>query len=137
MELLTLLRICLIFVVFCAASLSHAAEMIPGPIEADVVKVRDGDSIDVVAHIWPGHEVRVSVRIRGIDAPELRARCPFEKAKARAARQRLRQLIGVEKIFLHRVSEGKYSGRVLSAVRTRSGEDVKSAMLESGHARPI
>ena len=71
-----------------------ARDIIAGPIFADVVRVRDGDSVEVVAHVWPGHDVRVSIRLRGIDAPELRARCGPEKIKAIAARARLVQLLG-------------------------------------------
>lgn len=125
-----------LLLILISASPALARELIVGPVEADVVRVRDGDSLDVIAHIWPGHDVRVSIRIRGIDAPELRSRCKSEKRQAQAARARLRDLLGVGRVQLNDISGGKYYGRVLASIATISGQDVKKAMLKSGLVRP-
>jgi hypothetical protein len=70
------------------------AETFAGPVEARVISVLDGDTFLAEARVWPGHTVRVNIRIRGIDAPEKRARCTAERAAAQAAREALHALIG-------------------------------------------
>ena len=52
---------------------------------AEVVRVLDGDTFEARVRIWPGMDVTTRVRLRGIDAPELHARCDDERVKALAA----------------------------------------------------
>src|ERR1700680_2374477 len=42
---------------------------------AEVVHVIDGDTFEARVAVWPGIEIKTKVRLRGIDAPELHARC--------------------------------------------------------------
>jgi len=111
-------------------------QVLHGPVEADVLGVRDGDTLLVRAHIWPGQHVEVFVRIRGIDAPELKGRCSRERQLARAARSILKDLVGEGRVRLFSVSGGKYFGRVLADVATETGSDVQTKMLISGFVRP-
>lgn len=53
---------------------------------AEVVRVLDGDTFEARVRIWPGMDVTIKIRLRGIDAPELHARCDDERVKALAAR---------------------------------------------------
>ena len=131
-----MIRLFSIFICLFTNTIVSAAEYISGPILADVIRVRDGDSIDVVAKVWPGNEIRVSVRIRGIDAPELRARCSKEKRQAVAAREHLIYLLNGKPVHLLSISSGKYFGRVLANVTTANGMSIKENMLESGLVRP-
>jgi endonuclease YncB( thermonuclease family) len=108
---------------------------LPGPFPADVIKVVDGDTIAVKAQIWIGIELSVDVRIRGIDAPEIRGRCREEAILATAATDRLIELAGAS-IVLSQVREDKYGGRVLADVANVSGDDIGAEMLKSGLARP-
>ncbi len=71
-----------------------AGEIIPGPVTADVVSVYDGDTLTVNAHPWPQITIRTSVRVAGIDAPEIRGQCDSEKAMAREARELARETVG-------------------------------------------
>lgn len=108
---------------------------ISGPVTAEVIRIIDGDTIEVDAHPWPGHAVRVSVRLRGIDTPERRSRCTDQRAAALLARNELQRLVtGVPTVELINVSGGKYYGRVLADM-TAGNRDVATAMLESGLAR--
>ncbi|MCY0092800.1 thermonuclease family protein [Hoeflea ulvae] len=126
-----------------ALAVSGAAEeadtkwrSIPGPVLAQVIRVIDGDTLEVDAHPWPGHAVRVSVRLRGIDTPERRSSCSAERLAADHARRELARLVaGVSSVELINVSGGKYYGRVLADLRAGS-RDIAAAMLESGLARP-
>ncbi|BDA86831.1 hypothetical protein Sa4125_43730 [Aureimonas sp. SA4125] len=117
---------------FPAASTLAAEPRIAGPVAADIVKVRDGDTVEVEAHIWPQQVVRVAVRLRGIDAPELKARCDAEKTAAIAARTRLTALLAPGGVTLSNISGDKYFGRVLAELNTADGTDVGRALLREG-----
>ena len=51
-------------------------ESLAGPVPALVTQVIDGDTLQVRARIWLGHEVATRVRLADIDAPESSAACP-------------------------------------------------------------
>ena len=121
--------------VMLAAS-SASVERIPGPIPAEFVRVIDGDTIVVLAHIWPGHRVETRVRLLGIDAPELKSRCTEERTWARDARDWLRQASEGRKLVLRDVQYDKYGGRMLARVEDERGEDLGRALLRQGLARP-
>ncbi|MCB1455514.1 MAG: thermonuclease family protein [Nitratireductor sp.] len=108
----------------------------PGPVSADVVEVVDGDSIRVSAHVWPGQQILVSIRIRGIDAPEMKARCASEKGAALAARARTASLVSSGTVVLTNISGGKYYGRMLADVSNVSGHDLAANLLAEKLVRP-
>lgn len=109
---------------------------VAGPVSARIVRIVDGDTLVVDAHPWPGHAVRVSVRLRGIDTPERRSRCAGERLAAEQARGQLERLLaGFSTIALVNVSGGKYYGRVLADLQA-GNRDIATAMLQSGLARP-
>jgi endonuclease YncB( thermonuclease family) len=120
---------------FISASAGNA-EMLSGPVAADVIRVVDGDTLALRARIWLGQDIVVSARIRGIDAPELRGKCDREKAMAEAARLKLQSVTSLGRVRLMRIEHDKYAGRVLADVVTDDGVDLRTAMLESGLARP-
>ena len=107
---------------------------IAGPIRAEVTKVRDGDTVEVIAHIWPQQTVQVAVRLRGIDTPEKRGKCAVEKEAALQARDRLRELVEGKTIQLIDISGDKYFGRVLASIQTEDTGDVSRQLLEDGLA---
>ena len=111
-----------------------AREIIPGPVEARVIRVIDGDTFIVAARIWPGLEIHRSVRPRGFDAPEIRGKCLTEKRRALAAKDYFKQLIGAG-VALSAITLGKYAGRIIATVKTQSGKDVAVEMIAAGHAR--
>jgi len=112
-----------------------AAEALAGPVAANVERVVDGDTIEVKAAIWLGQTLIIRVRIDGVDAPELEARCPEERKLALAARDFLvRRLQGVP-VKLSHVVYDKYGGRVRADVADAAG-DIGHALLEAGLVRP-
>lgn len=115
---------------------AHASEPVPGPYRGVVERVIDGDTLAVRVTIWLDIELDVLVRVRGIDAPELRGRCDLERSRAIAARATLSRMIAGGHVILRQVEGDKYFGRVLADVITAKGEDVGLALLASGHARP-
>jgi micrococcal nuclease len=113
-----------------------AAKLFRGPVEAVVVEVLDGDTFLAEATVWPGHSVRVNVRIRGIDAPEMKARCEAERTAAEEARDALALLFGEGPIAISNISGAKYYGRVLADVTTADGQGVASVLLGEKLVRP-
>lgn len=109
---------------------------IPGPVPAVVLRVVDGDNLIVRARIWPQHEVTTSVRIRGIDTPELKSRCRAERRLAEEARAALAALVDGGDVLLSSISGDKYHGRVLATVTSAGGIDAAGILLETGHAAP-
>lgn len=112
------------------------AEVVSGPVAADVIRVIDGDTLALRARIWVGLDITVNARIRGIDAPELNGRCDREKSMAQAARAHLAAVVGVGRVRLRQIENDKYAGRVLADIVTDDGANLRDAMLESGFARP-
>lgn len=111
---------------------------IAGPVEADLVSVIDGDTVMVNARPWPQQTISVLVRIRGIDTPEMHAKCANARQLALAARDVLAEALasGSGKLSLSSISGDKYFGRVVADISFDNGHDAASAMLASGLARP-
>jgi micrococcal nuclease len=102
---------------------------------AEVLRVIDGDTFEARVRVWPGLDVDTKVRLRGIDAAELHARCADELAKAQAARTALQAMLDQGGVTVARVGIDKYGGRVDAVVATRGIADVSAAMLAGGFAR--
>jgi len=81
-----------------------------------VIKVYDGDSITIAAKPYENYPIyRFSVRLSGIDTPELRTRNENEKKHAIIARDALSEKILDKIVTLKNVESEKY-GRVLADV---------------------
>jgi endonuclease YncB( thermonuclease family) len=102
---------------------------------ADVLRVIDGDTFEARVRVWPGLDVDTKVRLRGIDAAELHARCADELTKAQSARTALEAILAEGGVAISRVGIDKYGGRVDATVSTRSTADVSAALLNGGFAR--
>ena len=121
---------------YLAIAPAAAAKMFRGPVEATVVEIIDGDTFLAEAQVWPGHSVRVNIRIRGIDAPEMKARCEAERAAALRARDALALLVGDRPVSISNIGGAKYYGRVLADVATPDGVAVGSILLNENLVRP-
>src|SRR5258706_12056990 len=112
-----------------------AAEALAGPVAAMVERVVDGDTIEVKAAIWLGQTLIIRVRIDGVDAPELEARCTEERKLALAARDFLARRVQGVPVKLTHVVYDKYGGRVRADVADAAG-DIAHALLEAGVVGP-
>lgn len=115
---------------------ASAAEVLPGPVPAEVLRVIDGDTLHVAAHVWLGQTVEVRVRLDGIDTPEIRGRCSSERDLAQKARAWLVAQVSGRSITLRDVQLAKFAGRVVARVVRDDGEDLSVLLLEAGLARP-
>jgi endonuclease YncB( thermonuclease family) len=106
-----------------------------GPYRAVVDRVVDGDTVYML--ISPGFNVYTyeSIRIMGIDAPELYRGTEEERERGKAAKEYLESIapVGTQCVIRtdkDRTSFGRYSASILLA----SGVDVASEMVEAGMA---
>jgi endonuclease YncB( thermonuclease family) len=102
---------------------------------AEVLRVIDGDTFEARVNLWPGLDITTRVRLRGVDAPELKARCDVERIRAEAARKALRSLLDQGEVGISHVTLDKYGGRVVADTSTQRTPDVSAALLGSGHVR--
>jgi len=128
---------------------AHAKEtrLYPGAYSADVYYITDGDTFFARAHLWPGLNTDVNIRILGLDTPETwRPKCDAEKIAGKAATAYLMELLGspyrgailgqpMASVELRNVKRGKYAGRILADV-FYNGQNVTEAILQAGHGRP-
>ena len=102
---------------------------------AEVLRVFDGDTFEARVRIWPGMDITTRVRLRGIDAPEMSARCADERSKAEAARNALQRMLNEGSVAVSGVGLDKYGGRVDADVSTARTGDVSAALIERGLVR--
>jgi micrococcal nuclease len=113
-----------------------AASALRALVPVEVLRVIDGDTVEVRATIWLDQQVITRVRLRDIDAPELAGKCPQELRQAVQAREHLAGLLAGQRIFLSDLGRDKYGGRVLGRLLTAEGTEAGTAMLRAGLARP-
>jgi endonuclease YncB( thermonuclease family) len=99
----------------------------------EVLRVIDGDTFEARVRVWPAIEIATKVRLRNIDAPELRGNC--ERNYAIAARHALASLLGEGTVSITDVGVDKYGGRVLAQAATARTNDVSAALLQAGLVR--
>ncbi|WP_137157039.1 thermonuclease family protein [Rhizobium sp. FKL33] len=109
---------------------------VDGPVAAELVSVIDGDTVLVNARPWPQQTISVMVRLRGIDTPELKSRCPAERERARAARDLLEQRLAAGDLALSDIDADKYFGRVVARLSFGETSDASDLLLAAGLARP-
>jgi micrococcal nuclease len=111
-------------------------EFLAGPVEVKILEVIDGDTFLARAKVWPGHEVTVSVRLRGIDAPERKAKCARELEAAEEARLALEDILSAAPVQIRNISGDKYFARVTADAGNADVSDAAAFMLELELARP-
>ena len=102
--------------------------------EATLVKVVDGDTVDVDIHL--GFNVTLSkqrIRVMGIDAPESRTSDPTEKVFGLAAKSRVKELLNEELQLVTTDQQHEKFGRILGDFRI--GDRLMTDILvEEGYA---
>ncbi len=119
---------------YAATGNLFAAEILEGPVSAQVIRVIDGDTIAASATIWPGQNIRIYVRVNGVDTPELRGKCPFEKKLAYLARRFVINWSYSGQIKLKNIKQGKYAGRIIADVYDTNGRNLAAELLRQGLA---
>jgi endonuclease YncB( thermonuclease family) len=107
---------------------------IVGPVPAELLRVIDGDTIEVRARIWLDLDLTTRVRLAGIDTPELNGGCAEERRLAEMAKSALGEALGLGPIWLTDIRRDKYGGRVVAEVLLSAVRRAFATMLASGAA---
>jgi len=100
-----------------------------------VIKVYDGDTITICNRLPIDNcddIYRFSVRLDGIDTPEMKTKSDYEKKLAIRARDALREKIYNKHIILKGVQTEKY-GRILATIYLNN-ENINEWMIKKGYA---
>lgn len=113
----------------------------PGPYVAQVVKITDSDTIELLVHTWPDTTVKIGVRVNGVDTPEIfRPKCDLEKIKARDASNFVKTLLPIgSTVEVTDVFTGKFGGRVVADINFSSAtgmDTLAKALIRRQHAVP-
>lgn len=100
---------------------------------ADVLRVVDGDTVDVRVDLGFNVHFKVRVRLHGLNAPESRTRNKEEKIRGLAAKERLEELCKDGRIIVKSHGVGKF-GRCLGELKTLSGRNINKTLISEGHA---
>jgi micrococcal nuclease len=101
--------------------------------DVKVIKVYDGDTITVGFYMdGSDRPFRASVRLNGIDTPEMKGKSPEEKQRAKLAQQFLSSQILGKVVTLSNIAKEKY-GRLLAEVHCE-GVHINQLMIDNNHA---
>ena len=104
----------------------------------ELLRVIDGDTIDVRADLGFDVSLRLRLRFAGINTPESRTRNKEEKALGLAAKARLKEVLeSADSIEFESFGKGKF-GRVLATpyvVNNDKRTDVCQLLVREDHAR--
>lgn len=96
---------------------------------ATLGRVIDGDTAVLITA-----EGEKTVRFKGLDAPEMKGECEWERQAALQARAEVQRLLSSGQITLEKPSRDKY-GRVAAFVLV-DGRPIHATMIQAGLARP-
>ena len=104
--------------------------------QVKLIRVYDGDTFFVdISGVHPLLGDEIGIRIRGIDTPEIRAKCDSEKKLAYAARRLAEKiLLGATRIDLVDVERGKYF-RIVATVMV-DGVSLGRELIDASLAVP-
>jgi endonuclease YncB( thermonuclease family) len=102
-----------------------------------VTGIYDGDTFYINMPGLPPELSRLGVRVRGIDTPEIRGKCPTESRNARAAKAFTQRILAQSgnRVTLSGLHWDKYGGRVDADVYV-GGKKLSDMMIMRGYARP-
>lgn len=124
---------------FLALTLPAQAKEVQGvAYDFKVLKVKDGDTVEIEANFLPAPLKPVlAVRIYGVDTPEkgFRAQCPSEDQRGQMATKFTQQAVANAKnIKVVLYAWDKFGGRVLGDLLI-DGQSLRSALIANGFAR--
>lgn len=119
------------------AVLFLAAPAAAADYEWPVVRVIDGDTVEVDAHSnMPPELATIGVRLRGVDTPETwNPKCEAErKAGEAAAAFTKAEITKAGNVIVRDPAWGKWGGRVIASL-VLDGHTLSSLLIEAGHGR--
>lgn len=107
-----------------------------GQYSARVISNYDGDTLRAHVEVWPSQIMETTIRLRGVDTPELKAPCASEKQTALRARDYVQSLTAGKTVTLSEVSKGKYYGRVVASITLEDGRSLAALLMQEGLGKP-
>lgn len=105
-------------------------------VPATVTYIVDGDTFYANVMMDSDISVRTSVRIVGIDTPEINGKCKSEIDGAKRAKKRLSELLPVDSVVeLSDIKDDKYLGRIDATVKLSDGRDIGKILIKEKLAR--
>ena len=104
--------------------------------EWEILRVIDGDTLEIKNECFP-KELKLSVRVLGIDTPEKgsRAKCDKEAKLAEQASKFTKQFVGKnKKASFRNIKWDKYGGRLLADVEI-NGKSLAGELIRNNYAR--
>ena len=94
----------------------------------------DGDTVTFnLPGLHPIIGEKISIRVNGIDTPEIRGKCEKEKYDAKQAKEMVADILrDAEQITLKNLERGKYFRIVADVIA--DGEDLADMLIEAGMA---
>lgn len=103
---------------------------------AEVLRIIDGDTVEVSLDFGFQLRQRVSLRLAGINTLELHDKDPKKRAKANMARDYVDSMIGGKSIITETIKpKDKYS-RYLCNVYLEDGRCLNQLLIDNGMAQP-
>lgn len=133
----------ILFVVLACFLSSPSFAAFSGPYSLIAPSAIDGDTIKADVPVWPGVNIDASIRVIGVDTPELApAGCatPAENAAIRAAAVRAKEFTEAwinrnSPVVIGSVKPDAYSGRYDAVVTGSGGERLSAALIQAGMGR--
>lgn len=130
-------HICIMIIIFLIGQCCYAAAdpNYPDIIGSKYVRNYDADTITVTIPHWPSIIGKnISIRVNGIDAPEIRGGTTYSKRLAKQAKAFVRSmLMHTKKIILKNPKRGKYF-RIVADVEL-DGCDLGKLLVKLGYAK--
>lgn len=100
----------------------------------EIIKIVDGDTIDVIIDVGFGITIKQRIRLKGINAPETKTLNLEEKSKGLDAKEWLERELKDREIIIKTTKEDKY-GRMLGELYTRDHYlSINERMIQEGFA---
>lgn len=107
-----------------------------GPYYAYVEKVIDSITVVLNVAVWPDQLNRVTLRLRGVDAPHPFGACETETLMAREADEFTRAFLSQRVVIYNIRATRNDRTKLWGQIRNDRGEDLKQALIRAGYAAP-
>jgi len=136
-KILILAAICIMTIMGWTAFFAdkcYGAEIYGSLTHVEYVRNYDGDTITFnIPYMHPIVGRKISIRVNGIDTPEMRGKCEQEKELARRAKAVVKMaMMDAKKIVLYDIQRGKYF-RIVAGVEV-DGFDIAEGLIKAGLA---
>lgn len=133
---ISLMLTCVLFLASCAHISTSQQKDMENFDNVSLISVYDGDTfyVDIPSCNIDVFCKHISVRVRGVDCPEMKGGTVETKARAKQAKEYIERFLKSGKILLYNCERDKYF-RLLCDVEV-NGQSLGEELLKAGHAIP-